>query len=303
MVETTLPKATHDGDLRIAERALPCAVLENGQRVLTQDGFLRSIGRLARGGGGQGALAEKLPVFLRAQNLRPYISDDIEMASIPIIFRTRRGKQAFGYRAELLPVVCDIFLKARADGVLSKTQEHIAQACEVLVRGLATVGIIALVDEATGYQDYRARQALEQILDKFIRNELGKWAKTFPDEFYREMFRLRGWAYDPRSVKRPGVIGRYTEDLVYKRLAPGVLEELKLKNPPIKGHRKHRHFQWLTEDVGHPRLREHLAAVIALMKASSSWRSFYGLMQRALPQYGETIEMFPELWGKEDNDA
>jgi hypothetical protein len=293
------PKAPHTGSLKLGDTVIACAVLEDGESVLTQDDFLQSIGRLARGPGGEGALASPLPVFLRAKNLDPYITPEIKTMSVPVLFRTPKGRKAFGYKAQLLPAVCDIYLKAREDGVLVKGargQEHIAAKCEILVRGLATVGIIALVHEATGYQHYRARKALEEILDKFIRNEFGKWAKTFPDEFYENMFRLRGWSYDPQSVKRPGVIGRYTLDLVYKRLAPGVLEELKRKEPK----KKHKYFQWLTEDVGHPKLREHLAAVIALMKASSTWDRFYGSMQRALPQYGETIEMFPELWDREE---
>lgn len=109
--------------------------------------------------------------------------------------------------------------------------------------------------------------------------------------------------YDPKSVKRPSVIGRYTEDLVYKRLAPGVLEQLKELNPvDEKGRRKHKHFQWLTQQEGYRRLMEHLSAVVALMKASSTWNRFYGNMQRALPQYNDTIFMFPELWGKDDDE-
>lgn len=141
------------------------------------------------------------------------------------------------------------------------------EACGVLM--LRHNGIIALVDEATGYQYDRARDALEKILDKFISKELRKWAKTFPDEFFENMFRLRGWQYVPFSVKRPGVVGKYTNDLIYERLAPGVLEELKRLTPrDERGRTKHRFFQRLTENVGHPRLREHLAAVIALMKAS-----------------------------------
>lgn len=294
-------KATHAGELNIGEIIIACAVLENGDRVLTQDDFLQSIGRLARGKGGEGALASPLPVFLRAKNLEPYLTEEILEACAPVVFRTPKGRKAFGYKAQLLPMVCGVYLKAKEEGKLiggKYGQLHIATKCEILVSGLATVGIIALVDEATGYQHYRARQALEEILTKFIRNELCKWAKTFPDEFYENMFRLKGCPYDPKSVKRPSVIGTYTLDLVYKRIAPGVLEQIR-KNEPNKRHRYH---QWLTEDIGHPKLREHLAAVIALMKASSTWNRFYGSMQRALPQYGETIEMFPELWGKEEGE-
>ncbi len=193
-------KATHAGDLKIGDSIIACAVLENGERVLTQDDFLQSIGRQARGGGGKGALASPLPVFLRAKNLEPYVTDEIKEMSVPVVFRTPKGQRAFGYKAQLLPAVCDVYLRARNDGVLQR-QEHVAAQCEILVRGLATVGIIALVDEATGYQDYRARRALEQILDRFIAKELSKWAKTFPDEFYENMFRLRNWPYDPKKSK------------------------------------------------------------------------------------------------------
>ncbi len=146
---------------------------------------------------------------------------------------------------------------------------------------------------ATGYQDVRVRNALNEILEQFISEELRKWAKTFPDEFYRQMFRLRDWEWKPHSVrKRPGVIGKYTNDLVYERLAPGVLDELRNKNPKLpSGTRNHKHFQWLPEDIGYPALREHHASVITLMKASSDWKQFKRLIDRALPRFGDTIEL------------
>jgi hypothetical protein len=75
---------------------------------------------------------------------------------------------------------------------LTKSQKIVGKKADILVRALASVGILALVDEATGYQYDRARHALEEILDKFISKELRKWAKTFPDEFYEQMFKLRG---------------------------------------------------------------------------------------------------------------
>ncbi len=122
--------------------------------------------------------------------------------------------------------------------------------------------------------------------------ELTKWAKTFPDEFYSQMFRLRGWSYVPWSVKRPSAVGKYTNDLIYERLAPGIIDELRKLNPTDqRGRRKVQHHRWLTEDIGHPHLREHLAAVIALMKASSTWDAFRRAINRALPRYGSTIEL------------
>ena len=75
------------------------------------------------------------------------------------------------------------------------------------------------------------KQALQAILDAYLRKELAAWAKRFPDEFYEQMFRLRGWQWKGMKVNRPQIVGRYTNDLVYERLEPGILNELQTRNP------------------------------------------------------------------------
>ncbi len=61
--------------------------------------------------------------------------------------------------------MCEVYLKAREAGALVPSQEHIAVQAGILIRGLATVGVIALVDEATGYQRVREERALATILE------------------------------------------------------------------------------------------------------------------------------------------
>ena len=284
-----IPKATHAGNLKIGDMVLPCAVLEDGTRLLTQEGFLKAIGRSGKPAKGRGSGVEKLAPFLDLNNLKPYVDSELESSTYPIVFQPASGSRAYGYKAELLPKVCEVYLKARDDETLLQSQLKFAAACDILMRGLAHVGIIALVDEATGYQIDRARDALEKILEAFISDELRKWVKTFPDEYYEEIIRLKKWGF-PNSVKRPGVLGKYTIDIVYKRLAPGILTELEIKNPKIQGYRRSKHHSWLTADIGHPRLREHLSAVIALMKSSTTWDQFMRSLNRALPKYGENIQ-------------
>ena len=81
--------------------------------------------------------------------------------------------------------------------------------------------------------------------------------------------------YPTDTVQRPRYFGLLTNDIVYDRLAPGVLEELKLRNPKQEsGRRKHKFFQWLTTQKGYPKLREHLGSVVAIMKFSSDWYDF-----------------------------
>ena len=165
-------------------------------------------------------------------------------------------------------------------------QREIARKADVLLRGFAHVGIIALVDEATGYQELRDRNALQAILDRYLLAEQARWAKKFPDEFYREMFRLRGWEWRGMRVNRPSIVGKFTNDIVWDRLAPGLLDELKRLNPrdPETGARRGKHHQWLTQDIGHPALAQHLHAVVGLMRASTSWSQFTRFLQRAFPK-------------------
>jgi P63C domain len=284
-------KATHEGILHIGNLEIPCAVLEDGQRVLTQSGFMQALGRARQAKGRDYYKADvNMPAFLTANNLKPFIAKDLEVTSSQIEFTTLRGKLAFGYSAELLPKVCEVFLQADEAGALATNQRHIAARARILVRGLALIGIVGLVDEATGYQEVRDRLALQAILDQFLRKELAAWAKRFPDEFYEQMFRLRNWRWKGMKVNRPSVVAHYTKDLVYERLAPGILGELEARNPKNEhGHRKHRHHQWLTEDVGHPALAQHLYALVGFMRVSDSWKEFYQLVKKAFPRKGNTL--------------
>jgi hypothetical protein len=198
------------------------------------------------------------------------------------------GGIARGLDALLIPKVCEVWLKARDAGALTPQQKRIGVQADALVRGLARVGIIALIDSATGYDHVRDRMALQAILDAYLSRELAAWAQRFPDEFYKEMFRLRGWTWDDlKKGKGQGgrVVGRYTNDLVYARLTPGILDELQLRNPTNeKGQRKAKHHQWLTDDVGHAALAQHLYAITGLMRASDAWDGFLKLLNRAFPR-------------------
>jgi hypothetical protein len=160
----------------------------------------------------------------------------------------------------------------------------------MLMRALAHIGIIALVDEATGAQYDRARDALARILEKFIAKELQPWTRAFPLEFYKEIFRLRNWPIDPATMQSPRVLGKYTNNIVYARLAPGVLDELRKKSHDTDGRKKHKYYKWLTDDVGHPRLLAHLEGVKIVMRESDSWEQFLAKLDRHYPMI-ETTEL------------
>jgi len=288
-----LPAADYTGEINIGDASLSCAVLEDGRRILTQSDMMRALGRARQAKGRTHYDADvNLPAFLTAKNLKPFIPSDLYVTSSQIEFRLPSGQRAFGYQAEMLPQVCEVYLKARDAGALASSQMHVARQADILVRGLANVGIIALVDEATGYQRDRAADALAKILERFIAKDLQPWVPTFPDDFYAELFRLRGLDYPRDTVKRPQYFGHLTNDIIYRRLAPGVLEELKRSTPKAPGGRnKHHLHRRLTPDLGHPKLREHLASVVTAMKLSNDYDDFISKLDRLHPRYGETMPL------------
>lgn len=280
------PKQTISGSidrpLKIGNAEIECYVLDDGSRVITQAAMMTAIGRNRRISKKPGE-DESLPTILRAQALRPFLTDEFIEEARPIAFVKPEGVRAYGYSAEVLPQLCEAWLEARAAGALVESQQPIARAAELIVRGLARVGIIALVDEATGYQDVRSRDALAKILEAYVAKELRPWVKTFDVAFYQEIFRLRGLDFDPTTVKRPGYFGHLTNNVVYRRVAPGVFDELKAQRAKDeKKKRAHLHRQ-LTAEVGHPKLREHIASVTTVMKLSSDWDDFISKLDQVHP--------------------
>jgi P63C domain len=294
-----LPRATHgstDHPLIIGDVELPCFVLNDDTRVLSQRGFQTSIGMSSGGGSKPGE--QRLVSFLVSlaekaredKNLASRSAALAERLRNPIKFRRPNGGLGFGFEATLLADLCDVILEARKGRHLQKQQERIASQAELLVRGFARVGIIALVDEATGFQKDREKDALAKILEAFVAKEIQPYLKTFPPDYYEELFRLYALPYPPQGNKswRPGFFGHITNEVVYSRLAPELLPEL--KKAATKAERKSKLHQWLTQDIGHPKLREHLASIVSILKLSNTPEQFRWNVNKVHPRYGKTRE-------------
>ena len=287
---TAVLPAAYTGELTIGDLTLACAVIDDGTRairVISQTTMLTALGRSGRPKSGDAG------TVLFAANLQPYISQNLaDTLKRPISYITPNGNRGLGYPAEILPEICEVYLAARQEdkSPLRKSQIPAADAAEILVRGLARTGIIALVDEVTGYQEVRAKNDLAKILEAYVAKELQPWVQTFPTDYYREMFRLRGLEFPGSTVRRPQYFGVLTNDIVYKRLAPGVLEELKrVQVRSENGRPRHKLFQKLTTNVGYPKLREHLGSVVTLMKLSRNWTDFQHKLDRIHPRIGDTM--------------
>jgi hypothetical protein len=299
--EDGLPQALDEGTLQIGGAAIPCAVLDtpNNQRVLTQSGVMTSLGRARQAKGRQYYDGDvNLPAFLTAKNLKPFIPTELYVTSSQIEFRTKRGAKAFGYPAELLPKVCRVFIKADDANALTKGQKHVADRARILLDGLADVGIIGLVDEATGYQEKRAKDELQRILAAYISPSLLPWAERFPRDFFQEMFRVFGWAWPVQSDGSyrgplgPRYAGKLIRQVIFGNLPSGVLQELDKLNPADKKwQRRSRMGQLLTSEVGHPHVEKLVAVVTTLFEVSDNKEQFWKNYRRKFKKGPEQIEM------------
>lgn len=292
--ERGVPVALYSGKLPIGDIELDCAVLEDGTRVLSERAVHRAFG--SKRGGSHWKRAKEgganLPSFLSATNLSSFVGNDLAVAlrtPIPYVHSTG-GSPANGMKAEHLPEICGVYLAARRAGKLHPSQEHLAEQAEVLMQAFAKVGIVALVDEATGYQRDRAHDALRLLLSKYIAEGLQKWLKTFPDAFFVELDRL----YDnapttPRN--RPQYYGKFINKYVYDPLENGYVKaELDKLNINDEGKRRARFHQWLNHD-GRNMLIHQIGRVQGLMEMCTDIEHFKSLAQRQ-----KTVSIAPYLF-------
>lgn len=288
------PQVTHQGVWVINEARdikIECYVMDNGERVLSLRGAARAIGLT---GGGSQALARNL----NTQWISPFLSiklrDWLEKANRNMLtFYKGKGVRTFlPFEASLFVDLCTAYVDAmHAEILQTEKQIQTAQRLYEIMIAFAKTGLVAVIDEVTGYQAERDRDELQKILAAYISEELLPWAKRFPDEFYRQMFRLKGWEYKGKA--KPPYAGKLTNDYIYHYLPTGVLEELQHQTPKSKaGNRTNRYHQHLTEETGLPNLDRQLQQTIALMKASDTWEEFDYLFKKAM---GEPVQLSLDL--------
>lgn len=290
--------------VNIAGVLIPCAVVmgPNGvQRVLSETGITNAVlgdrsgasKRLKKASEEGGA---PLPIFVAPSQLKPFISKELMDGPLQPIDYLDGSRIVRGYDAQILPAICNVWLKAREAGALQGQQLDKAMKAEILTRALAETGIVALVDEVTGYQSVRPQNALQSYLELVIRRELAVWAKKFPDEFYENIYKLKGWKWPGMSKNRFSVCANYTTNLIYDRLGPGITEELIRKTPMTeKGYRPNRLHQWLSEDIGDPMLATHIHSILMFQRLAIAngygWKRFLHMVDQVLPKKGSTLEL------------
>ncbi len=277
----------HEGELQITnDISIPCYVLEDGTRILSGRQMQVALKMVDTEDGKQTA-GTRLDRYLTQNTLKEFIFNGKEVGHYDPIECWKGNTKINGFEATVLVDICDAFLQARKKIKLAPRQAIIAEQCEILVRSFAKVGIIALVDEATGYQYDRERYELQQILKAYISEDILDWQLTFSNSFYKEVFRLWGIPYTPQTLKRkPMFVGKITNQFVYDMMPQTVIEKIKEKTPKTSGgNYKYRFHQSLTPEIGREHLKRQIIEVTTLMSISESKSDFKRLFGK---KYGQT---------------
>lgn len=279
--------------LRLGDVEIPCYVLNNGMRVFSGRGIQRAVGASDKTTG------TWLQRFVNSEAVRArMLPGSLERFNSPVEFarNTAGGSQSitYGYEATLLVDLCTVIIDIYNARPESIDRKYYASA-NIILKAVAKVGIIALVDEATGYnkEKSRAKDELQKFLAKFINEEASQWVKTFDDTFFEDIYKMRHWTWND-TTHRPGVVGKIINDIVYERIAPLVYEKLKELNPKnANGNRRYKYHQFLTSDEGRPLLKTHLAILHSFAVASDyDWGRFMYLLDKSNPKQYQQLAMF-----------
>jgi hypothetical protein len=293
----SLPKATHQGKMTVGGLELDCYVLADGRRLFHKRGMARALGMKSAGGN----------VFLRAVQRKGLGSEIgkklLDKIEDPIVFKPLTQDLGHGYDAAVLVDICRAIIRAEETGKLHPTQRGLADQARILLQAFAKVGVTALIDEATGFQEVRSPDALRLLVQQYIEEEKREWEKQFPDDYYDELNRLYGSKRLTTTgtgaviQNRPQHFAKFTRSYVYHPLENGaVLEELDRLNPKIdkKGNRRARFHQHLSEGYGIEKLKRQVGEILTLIKVSDSVGQFKRLFTRRFGEAGSQLSLLDD---------
>ena len=142
----------HEGEINLVGVKMPCYVLEDGTRVLSVPETQEVLKKLGSG------YSKQKPTNWYKQYLKKK----------PQISFIHNKKEIIGLEATMLEDLFNVYLEViKGSAKLSPKQRVVANQCEMLLRSFAKVGIISLIDEATGYQQTREDPELQKVLKTY----------------------------------------------------------------------------------------------------------------------------------------
>jgi len=258
--EDVIRRVIHSGPVRFGDVECEAVVLDNGARGFIQRQMMKAVGFSEK------KQSSRFLIFLA--ELSPKALIIMQNTGCQVVNPGHGNANFVSY--EIVPEICDAVIDAALDGVLHPQRRHLIAPCRKIQAALSRVGIVALIDEATGYQYRRESSALQDLFAKLIREHVSDWQRRFSPDFYEAIFALYGWKYQGHAHGIPAIVGKITLRYVYEAIFPAaIVAEIKARQ---KSERLH---QWLTNEGGLPLLEKQINALIVIAKTSFSPDDFF----------------------------
>jgi hypothetical protein len=260
--------------------------------VLSKRGSANALGLQSEGGSAfLRTLTRKGIGSMMSEKLREKIENPIVFQYLAPGSESSKYVTVHGYETSTFVEILKVLMGARRAGVLAKTQKFLADRAEEMLLSLANTTLDTIVYQETGFWTVIEGQRVSDILEKYLQDRPRMWAKTFPDDFWVKLIKVKGYP-SYVALKRPAFVGHWVNDIVYDRLVPGARKKLNQLNPRLEsGRRKNMNHQFATEDYGLPELKNHLIKVMAYMDAAANDTQFMRMLNRGVPRFGDTYEM------------
>ena len=243
---------------------IECHVLDDERRVLSARGMVAAL----NGVGPKNAHSDRSIARILGE------SSGFELGP-RIRFAIPGAPPGLGYPAELLPKICAAITDRALEGKLHRKQQHIAAQARRIEKALANVAIVALVDEATGYQAQRAPGSLARLFAEYLLPEPGDWSRTIPEDLYVHLARLYRHEYTAGQARRPLFFRSWTWRFVYGFLPAPVRAEIQARSQKLPPHRGGpRHHQRLTAGAREV-LTAHLIRLTTVVRQSATVEDFH----------------------------
>lgn len=256
--------------------------------VLSKRGAASALGLKSEGGSALWRTLSRKNIGSEIdEKLREKIDNPIVFKYLPTGSESGPGLTVHGIETSTFIEILRAILKTK----LTETQKFLAERAQTMLIALANTTLDSILYQESGFWKAIEGQRVSEILDKYLQDDARKWAKTFPDDFWVKLIRVKGYP-SYVALKRPAFVGHWVNDIVYARLVPGAQKKLNEINPRMPtGHRKNKHHQHATEDYGLPELKAHLIKVMAYMDAAANETQFERMLNRGCPKFGNTYEM------------
>jgi hypothetical protein len=289
-----IPEALCQGDLEIGAVTIECYVLDNLKRVIHKRGMAKALGMKSEGGN----------VFMKAmgrKGLGSVMGEELRTKlDNPIVFKALTSDLGHGYDCTVLIDICDTIIEAAKAKKLAPGQESLALQAEIIIRASAKLGIVALVDDATGFIADKRREQYRELFKEFIREEVRAYQVEFPDQLFDVIYKIYGLPRRSEARNHPRFFSKFIRRYIYEPLANSngaILEMLDERNPVVyvNGGRRYKMFQFLSDVVGISALRAHLWQVIGIGNSVKNKAQFERSFYTAFPVPKQQLDMFDKL--------